>query len=356
MAYRTLPNGEQIAYPPTPDDPDGAIRFRKDSATIRATQASEKENDRAGVSTDTISTTQASSLAVGPTKDETQISVLTAPFLTADFAVSRAILPEGILKLLKDDKNPSFEPSDLYRNGVAKIDDGKKKTLQFSKLPTIMTEKEPLQASIRLIKRSSDGKSYANTVPRYTKFFLSSVQEARQEKVQITETFYDWYAFFFGERPPIYTYAGELINSEEHQWRNDFMFYYLQYFRGTSAVNLKSEVAIVYDDVLVTGYLLNISSSQQAVVPTRIPFSMNLLVTRWAPLKFSADFVGSNAELQDQLAASTKANTSRSDILKDAKLEGLTDILKQGITNKNYQFAVAALNKKTPLVTTKKVV
>jgi hypothetical protein len=72
--------------------------------------------------------------------------------------------------------------------------------------------------------KKKDKNKEIDLIPAYTKFILNGTQEGHQERVQIVETFSDFYVFFYGERPPIYTFNGVLINSRNANWVADFMY------------------------------------------------------------------------------------------------------------------------------------
>jgi hypothetical protein len=154
-------------------------------------------------------------------------------------------------------------------------------------------DKEEQPAIIRLIRRlskeevqqkidnTSSGESFVpweNLIPPNTKFFLENVQESRSEKVQVIDTFGEWIAFFFGSRPEVYTYSGTLINSKNHDWKNEFQFNYDYFLRGTKAVQNRATMMLQYDDVMVEGYMMNSSIQMTAANDKSVPFSFSMLI------------------------------------------------------------------------------
>lgn len=126
-------------------------------------------------------------------------------------------------------------------------------------------------------------------ISAYSRFFLTSVAEAEQEKFQVVETFTNYYAFFFGKRPPFYRYTGIFLNDQNHQWNNDFKFFYENFFRGTKATELSGSCSMQYDGRLVSGLFIGLSMQQVADVDKGVPFSLDMLVFDHTPLRFSAD-------------------------------------------------------------------
>lgn len=152
--------------------------------------------------------------------------------------------------------------------------------------------KEDGPASIRLVGKVTKGSKSedADLIPPYTKFLLESVQESHQERSQIVETFGDFYVFFFGERPPIYSFAGTLINSQYINWVQDFHFYYENFLRGTKSVENNARIVLTYGGRQVEGFILNSQTSTNATTDNGAQFSFQLLVIDRKILKLSADF------------------------------------------------------------------
>jgi hypothetical protein len=157
--------------------------------------------------------------------------------------------------------------------------------------------KEDRPATIRLIRRlkpeelaqqkSTEGNlPWVNLIPPNTKFFLEQVQENREEKVQVIDTFGEWIAFFFGRKPEVYSYSGTLLNAQNHDWKNEFQMNYDLFLRGTQAVRYKATVLLHYDDVLVEGFILNSSIQMSAMANNAVPFSFNMLVINRSPVNY----------------------------------------------------------------------
>lgn len=155
--------------------------------------------------------------------------------------------------------------------------------------------KEDRVSTIRLVRRlnaveRAQDKStenhlpWVNLIPPNTKFFLENVQENREEKVQVIDTFGEWIAFFFGRKPEVYSYSGTLLNAKNQNWKNEFQQNYDLFLRGTQAVRHRATVMLTYDDVIVEGYMLNNSIQMSAVSENSVPFSFNLLVISRSPI------------------------------------------------------------------------
>lgn len=126
-------------------------------------------------------------------------------------------------------------------------------------------------------------------VNSYNRFFLQNIVESETEKMQIVETFTDFYTFFYGKRPPVYRFTGTLLNDDLHKWGNDFLFFYQNFFRGTKAVELQGKAIIEYDGRIVNGFIINVNMQQNSMIHKGIPFAIDVLVIDHFFAKFSAD-------------------------------------------------------------------
>lgn len=123
-------------------------------------------------------------------------------------------------------------------------------------------------------------------------FLLQSVQESRQERAQIVETFGDHFVFFYGEKPILLQCGGVLINTRDFNWKNEWLRNYDQYLRGTKCVEYQARIYMGFDDVLVEGYLLSTGVQMTAQeMPYFCPFNFTLLVSRYTDLSRSLNVV-----------------------------------------------------------------
>jgi len=161
--------------------------------------------------------------------------------------------------------------------------------LRENSLARQLSQKRDQPATIRLIRRRKMDEladlpageqrvPWVNLIPPNTKFFLEQVSESREEKVQVIDTFGEWVAFFFGRKPEVYSYSGTLLNAKNHDWKNEFQDNYDNYLRGSQAVKHRATMILQYDDVMVEGYMMNCSISQNAMADKSVPFQFTLLV------------------------------------------------------------------------------
>lgn len=202
-----------------------------------------------------------------------------------------------------DTKPPSAKFPDYYRNGrtriITRVINGETFEVPvYDPIPKILSDRsEPLLASIRLFdpKKIKDygpnsqavGESFL--IPEFSKFFLEGVSESHSERSQIVQTFNDWYVYFYGQTPPVYQFSGHLLNGANYNWKNEFMYLYENFWRGTKAVELGAKVAITYDYQQVQGYILNINTNLNALTDKAAPFTFNMLVTKRLIFNGTAD-------------------------------------------------------------------
>lgn len=136
---------------------------------------------------------------------------------------------------------------------------------------------------------SQDERSKYTSTYNYSNFIIQQVQDARQEKQQILETFGDSYIFFFGERPRILVVNGLLMNTADFNWRTEFWHNYENTLRGTKLVEQNARIYLYWDDIIVEGYMLGANAREDASMPYHIPFSFQLFVTNHTYLSAVGD-------------------------------------------------------------------
>jgi hypothetical protein len=130
------------------------------------------------------------------------------------------------------------------------------------------------------------------------------------------ETFGDWYAFFFGQKPAVFNYTGVLINAHNENWLQDFTYYYDNFLRGTKCVENNARLILTYGGRQVEGYMLNTSNTTDAHIDTGVQFSFQLLVVDRKILGLSEDFgvtISSNGTYQNT-GLTTIRDSSKADV------------------------------------------
>jgi len=205
--------------------------------------------------------------------------------------------------------------------------------LRDNSLARQLAEREDQPATIRLIRRRSPEElaeltavehrvPWVNLIPPNTKFFLEQVNETREEKVQVIDTFGEWVAFFFGRKPEIYSYSGTLLNAKNHDWKNEFQDNYENFLRGSQAVKHRATMILQYDSVMVEGYMMNCAISQSALADKSVPFQFTLLVINRSSL---------NPQLMTKMRFERSGQSADEQMLFDS-LQASLDLTKTGAT------------------------
>lgn len=134
-----------------------------------------------------------------------------------------------------------------------------------------------------------EGEGSVAKTSNYTNFFIQAVAEERHEKQQIVDTFGDAFIFFFGEAPRITQVSGVLLNTNDFNWRNEFWANYEKYFRGTRLVEQNARLYLIYDDIIIEGYMLAASAQDDANRPHLISFNFQIFVTGYSTISALGD-------------------------------------------------------------------
>jgi hypothetical protein len=115
----------------------------------------------------------------------------------------------------------------------------------------------------------------------YIDFLLTQAQEGFEEKLQVIDVVGDNYvAYFFGQRPPIFSYQGVLMNTKQDDWRLAMLLMYQNVIRGTQLARRNTMVTLAYDKLAVTGALVNMTQILTAELQMAAQFNFQILVKR----------------------------------------------------------------------------
>jgi len=122
----------------------------------------------------------------------------------------------------------------------------------------------------------------------YLDFVLMSVSQVLDEKYQISEVLEDNYvAFFFGQRAPMWTFSGALMNTYQDDWTMNMWRLYSEIGRGTRLAQRGLLMSIRYDSMIVTGgmtrFQWDLSSSNELFTS----FSFQFLMKSITPIRGS---------------------------------------------------------------------
>jgi hypothetical protein len=114
---------------------------------------------------------------------------------------------------------------------------------------------------------------------RYTNFLVTGYSAPRREKQQLIQTFGDDYLFLYGEQPKVYSIQGKLLHTSDFNWRNEFLYNYENYLRGTKLAQAGARAYISQSGLLWAGYPIGFSHQETSAQPNHVNFTMEFLVT-----------------------------------------------------------------------------
>ncbi len=134
---------------------------------------------------------------------------------------------------------------------------------------------------------------------KYSNFLIQSMQESRTEKMQVIQTFGAPFVFFFGEHPRMIAARGVLLNTEDFNWRAEFLQNYDQYLRGTRCVENKTRVTLSWDDIVVEGYFVKVDTAETSTDPNYVTMEFQMFLTNYQNISRIgiSEFPGSSAEI-----------------------------------------------------------
>lgn len=140
---------------------------------------------------------------------------------------------------------------------------------------------------------------------------IQNVQETRQEKSQIVQTFGEDFVYFFGERPTQVQFSAQLLDTSDFQWHQEWWMNYSNALRGTKLVDKNSRVYLEIDDVMFEGYILTATTSRVADDHHRVTLSFSMLVTNKMYLsELRNSYLPPASLTQDQIQAISNGESS----------------------------------------------
>lgn len=121
-----------------------------------------------------------------------------------------------------------------------------------------------------------EGIGYSNV---YSNFLLQKVQIARSELKQFVKTFGLTYLFLFGENPIMVSVEGALVHSADFPWDEEWWANYENTLRATRLAELGARVYLTYEGYLIEGYILNATTSREAMVKHMMPLGFEMVAT-----------------------------------------------------------------------------
>jgi hypothetical protein len=132
---------------------------------------------------------------------------------------------------------------------------------------------ENLPASLNVTLANS-----TKVIPSFSSFFLTSANEQDMEKLQITDTGGQFWAHFYGRKPRVWGFTGNLVSAKNHDWPTLWDALYERYLRGTRCAELGAKVQLTYANKSIYGWMINSAKAYSADNEHGVGLSFQILV------------------------------------------------------------------------------
>ena len=112
-----------------------------------------------------------------------------------------------------------------------------------------------------------------------TNLIVQRIDENRQEKQQIIETFGEDFVFYYGQRPRILSVTAILPDSDDFQYAQEFWTNYDRALRGTRLVARDARVFLTVAGQVFEGYLSTAQTSRSADQPRIVQLTFQMYIT-----------------------------------------------------------------------------
>lgn len=169
------------------------------------------------------------------------------------------------------------------RNDAAPGMPSSKENWRYDKRNSNVTPRMPPLGVVEKINTPAHIRIYdsTNSYDRIDCFLLRQYSSRADERMQVFQAINgDISMYFFGERPRIYSFSGIMYDTYNQQWANKLMRDYDSKLRGTKTIENRTEVCIVYEDKFLQGFVLNLTISKNAELPSGVQFTLDYILTK----------------------------------------------------------------------------
>lgn len=123
----------------------------------------------------------------------------------------------------------------------------------------------------------------------YAAFLMVQWDYTEKEKFNILQTLGDTDYFYpFGRTPRQYSFSGYLLNSEDFNWRAQWVEFYDKYLRASKLAKSRARIYLYVDNSLIEGYLVACHIPQNSKDLALVQFVATMLVTDHVDVDFYA--------------------------------------------------------------------
>ena len=116
-----------------------------------------------------------------------------------------------------------------------------------------------------------------HVIPPIRNFFLTAMNFSHQERAQVMETFDALDVTMLGRKAVLVTLTFEMYNTDNKNWRDQWMYLWDKYLRGSKAAAAKNRIVITADNLILEGVMLEYSFQEQGMKQNSIGISVNMI-------------------------------------------------------------------------------
>lgn len=198
---------------------------------------------------------------------------------------------ERLFKVLPRSAKAIFSPEHLGKNSgwttAGYNDRGPIASMRLLANPNV--KDRPSISGIDIAKQIGELTSKTGQTGQFKDFFLTNVQVAYDEKVQVMTTFGDnFVAYYFGRQPVVFNLSGIVFDTLDQDWFNKFFILYQTTLRGTQLARNFELVEIYLPNLRLVGTINSLQNSQDSSNDSTVTFSMQFLAKLVEPIAMPA--------------------------------------------------------------------
>lgn len=119
----------------------------------------------------------------------------------------------------------------------------------------------------------------------YDHFIINNITYQSSQKVQIVQTFSDDFLYSFGENPIQANFSGVLLNTDNHRWRDHWIYAYDELLNAHDSIKNNIEVYLMFEGIVWKGRILDTSYNEKANRSRGINFNFTFYIQEKLTLK-----------------------------------------------------------------------
>ena len=146
----------------------------------------------------------------------------------------------------------------------------------------------------------------------FNNFSLFQVSELRDQIVKVHNNFGGALsAFFFGEKPRVYSFAGFFLDSPMYPYYQEFTIAYEKWLSGRKCIQNQMTMKLAYDGKIIDGYLLNVETITKSENQYHKAFNFTVLVSSEQFFRYNFVTKTPGQPMERELNAMTNVDPSK---------------------------------------------